>query len=105
MPETKMPDYITCAGVRVPAHWSVGMLEEALAKRNIRFANEAEIMAVFGDALQMKADLEKAIGELTDAKRKLEVRLEVVKAGAHCPHCLKSLVEEDAASHAPKSRG
>ena len=54
----KTLDYIECAGVRVPADWSVEQLAEALIKRKIRFANEQEIMNVFGNAIRMKASLE-----------------------------------------------
>lgn len=48
----KTLDYIECAGVRVPADWSVEQLAEALSKRKIRFANEQEIMNVFGNAIR-----------------------------------------------------
>ncbi|GAI83438.1 unnamed protein product [marine sediment metagenome] len=47
----KTLDYIECAGVRVPADWSVEQLTEALSKRKIRFANEQEIMHIFTKAI------------------------------------------------------
>jgi len=75
-------NYIECAGVRVPSDWSVKQLREALAKRNIRFieAHEREIMAVFGDAILLKASLEDSIATLRQEKAKLIADISTLKA-------------------------
>ena len=68
-------DYIECAGVRVPADWSIRQLREALSKRKMRFKNEKEIMNVFGDAVNLKAKLEARIHELSEKIKILETRI------------------------------
>ena len=57
-------NYIECSGVRVPSDWNIKTLEMALMKRKIRFQNEKEIMAVFGEAVNLKSNLEEAIRAL-----------------------------------------
>lgn len=47
-------DYLECAGVRVPASWTVEQLRLALATRSIRFTNEEEIIRAFRVGLRSK---------------------------------------------------
>ena len=70
-------NYIECAGVRVPENWTVDALRRALAKRNIRFSNrnEEEIMAVFGNAIMLKKQLEHDIDALKKKKALLILNL------------------------------
>ena len=81
--------YIECAGVRVPSDWSVDQLQEALAKRKIRFqkAHEKEIMAVFGEAIQLKASLEKNIHNLNAEVARLEKYVNEKRQKVLCPGC------------------
>lgn len=65
------PDYIVCAGVAVPADWTVEELKKILAKRQIRFRHEEELMKVFGKALLLKRSLQDQIRELEEKKAKL----------------------------------
>lgn len=53
--------YIECAGVRIPIDWTVDKLKVALAKRKIRFPNEADIITAFGTYVDMLRDLQKSI--------------------------------------------
>ena len=82
-------NYIECAGVRVPSDWSIDQLREALAKRKIRFQmmHEKEIMAVFGDAIQLKASLERDISRLHDEVVKWETYVRQRKQAVSCPSC------------------
>jgi len=79
--------YIECAGVRVPSNWSVGQLAEALAKRKIRFNNEQEIMAVFGDAIKLKRSLEQGIQNLQNELSTWEHYVKQKKEKVMCPGC------------------
>ena len=81
--------YIECAGVRVPANWTVEQLRTALAKRSIRFAtkNEEEILRVFGEAIGLKASLEKEILQLQSTLIKLKRDVERKKKLRNCPGC------------------
>jgi predicted nucleic acid-binding Zn-ribbon protein len=104
----EIPKYITSAGVRVPANWTVEDLGKALAKRKITFSNEREIMDVFGDALRVKEQLEKAIEQLTRETTRLssDVRhlesewntlqkeIKRLENQLLCPHCKQSLNNE-----------
>ena len=79
-------NYIECASVRVPANWSLDMLQKTLKKRKIRFHNEEDILAVFGTAIKLKKDLELAVQDLRkelislqDSKRILEAYLKTPK--------------------------
>jgi len=65
--------YITCAGVRVPSNWTLEHLRVALGRRKISFSKSTEhdIMAVFGEAIQLKKELESAIKELERLKADL----------------------------------
>jgi len=90
MEETVMEetlDYIECAGVRLPADWSVEQLTEALSKRKIRFANEQEIMNAFGNAIWMKASLESEISRLHAEETKLTHYIHERQRRAMCPGC------------------
>jgi len=80
-------DYIECAGVRVPVDWSMEQLRSALAKRKIRFANENEIMSVFGNAVQMKAVLEKEISHLHAEAARLDRYIKIKQEKVSCPKC------------------
>ncbi len=84
-----MIDYIECAGVRVPSDWTVSQLREALAQRKIRFQtmHEREIMAVFGDAIQLKASLEKEVARLQSEFGKWSMYVDKKKKLATCPKC------------------
>ena len=62
--ENKDLNYIECVGVRVPANWTIDQLRDALAKRNIRFSNEQDAIAVYGAAIEFKVELERRISEL-----------------------------------------
>lgn len=86
--------YIECAGVRVPADCTVEELRIMLEKRNIRFNNEEEIMAVFGNALQLKASLEKTITVLKAEISTLD--RDIIRKGdlAKCPGCGRLWREE-----------
>jgi len=64
MSKVKSLDYIECAGVRVPANYSLKELRVALKKRGIAFANEGEIQRVFGEAIELKRKLQTSIREL-----------------------------------------
>lgn len=86
-------DYIECAGVRVPADWNLEQLRAALLKRKIRFQNEAEIMSVFGEAIELKAKLEKAIDELENKKKQLQDFIHAAQGRLFCPHCQKQIFE------------
>jgi hypothetical protein len=44
---TETRDYVDCAGVNVPADWTVEELRWALKRRKRRFPNEKEIIAAF----------------------------------------------------------
>ena len=80
-------NYIECAGVRVPSDWSVEQLAEALAKRKIRFANEKEIMSVFGDAIRLKSSLENEISRLQAEVAKWDRYVKEKQEKARCPGC------------------
>jgi len=79
--------YIECDGVRVPADWTPDDLRVALGKRKIRFKNEEEIMAVFGDAIQLKAALENAISLLKTERTRLDNYVLQRKELTNCPGC------------------
>jgi len=76
-------NYIECDGVRVPEDWTLTHLKRALAKRRIRFGNEREIMAVFGDAVKMKQHIENEIDELRRTKSELEIKVADLKIKAN----------------------
>jgi len=80
-------NYIECAGVRIPSDWSVEQLAQALERRKIRFRNEEEIMAVFGDAIRLKSSLEKAISRLRTEVTKLDRHIKERQKKAMCPGC------------------
>ena len=88
-------DYIECAGVRVPADWTVEELSKALAERKIRFnsKNETEIMAVFGNAIELKRVLEVRLNEAQNALVKWERFVLEKRALATCPKCGTSWTE------------
>lgn len=88
-------DYIVCDGVRVPADWTIGQLRDALAKRNIRFTNEEEIVRVFGEAVKLKAELENRVYGLQKEIAALEEVVVMLRDNAHCPYCHKPIVMDD----------
>lgn len=90
--------YIESAGVRVPANWTIDDLRTALGKRKIRFNNEEEIMAVFGDALQLKASLENSISHLQTEKIGLENLVQQKQQLANCPGCGRQWFEKPVAT-------
>ena len=84
--------YIECAGVRVPADWNIAQLTEALAKRKIRFSNEAEITAVFGEAIRLKQKLEENIARLRAEGARLETYYNTFKDKLTCPSCMMLII-------------
>ncbi|MBA7643614.1 hypothetical protein ES703_51345 [subsurface metagenome] len=96
--------YIECAGVRVPADCTPDDLRAVLEKRKIRFNNEAEIMAVFGDAIQLKASLENAISLLKTEKASLDNYILRRKELANCPGCGRQWFEEPVANPASQAK-
>ena len=99
----KMPDYIEVAGVRTPAHWSIEELRSALAKRQIRFGNEEEILAVYGVFLRTKDELTEQIKGLRQKRdivlklvEEAETTLKNRNARLTCPKCsnIYSISEE-----------
>lgn len=52
------PIYIECAGMRIPYDWKPYQLKQALKFRNIKLNNDADIMKVFGDYLDMIKSLD-----------------------------------------------
>ena len=97
--------YIECAGVRVPGNWTIGQLREALAKRKIRFEqmHEAEIIAVFGDAVGLKARLERQIDILKDEISKLDKRIKEKEKMIGCPGCGMKWTKPPASARARKA--
>ena len=79
--------YIECAGVDVPANWTVNELREALAKRHIRFRQESDIIAMFGNALKVKAELTQEVSRLRTELGKLTERVRLLKGKLICPKC------------------
>ncbi len=79
--------YIECAGVRVPKDWTVDQLREALAKRNIRFQHEDEIIAVFGDALHTIGALGEEVTRRRNELSKLDSAIVAKRAGLACVKC------------------
>ena len=73
-------NYIECAGVRVPADWTIDQLRKALAKRNIRFSNEQDAIAVYGAAIEFKVELERRIDELNANVARLYVEAQNLRA-------------------------
>lgn len=79
--------YIECAGVRIPADWTLDNLRAALENRKIRFANEKEVMAVFGDAIQIRNSLRMEIATLDRCIKEKRKK-------AICPKCGMRWFEE-----------
>lgn len=78
--ENEHLNYIECAGVRVPANWTIDQLRDALAKRNIRFSNEQDAIAAFGESIRLKAELERREDELTANIAKLSEEAQRLRA-------------------------
>ena len=70
--ENKDLNYIECAGVNVPARWTIDQLRDALAKRKIRFPNEEDAIFVFGEAIRLKVELEARNAELIKEGNRLQ---------------------------------
>ncbi len=82
---TRMPDYVTVAGVRTPADWTIEELRSTLEKRKIRFGNEEEILAVYGRFLKTK-------NELTEQIKGLEKHRDIMlRRAAEAETLLKNL--------------
>lgn len=102
MPEINI-DYIECDGVRVPSTWTGAQLKEALAKRKIRFQNEAAIMHVFGNAIHLKATLEQKVLDLQAEVAKWDQYVKEKKALAACPKCQTQWTEPPAIKNTRES--
>jgi len=96
--------YIECAGVRVPADWTPDDLRAALGKRKIRFNNGEEIMAVFGDAIQLKASLERSISHLQTEEIRLANLVKRKQELANCPGCGRQWFEKPVTTLAPPAK-
>ena len=92
MPKQELT-YVECAGVRVPAHWTIEQLRLALSKRKIRFQNEVEIKSVYGEAVLLKQKLEDSIKKLGEEEARLVNRVAALGKTLRCPHCKGPLEE------------
>lgn len=100
-------NYIECAGVRVPANWTVEQLREALTKRRMRFTtlHEKEIMEVFGNAILLKKGLEQNIDKLKTELERLQGLVKERTRLLACPACGAQWTQQVEPKQPPEKKG